>query len=72
MLYRYHPREDSHLSLVMNYPSNTPSPSLSYHRRLLTEGLPSVLCRINAVASYLLLCETLESSTCVCSIKSKQ
>ena len=52
MLFRFHPREDSQ---VMNYPSNAPSPYLSYQKRLLTEGLPS---RINTVASYLLLCET--------------
>ena len=71
MLYRYHPREDSHLSQVMNYPNNASSAYLSYHKGLLTEGLPSVLYRINAVASYLLLCATSESSTHVCIIKAK-
>ena len=58
MLYRYHPREDSHLSQVMNYPNNASSAYLSYHKGLLTEGLPSVLCRINTVASYLLSCKS--------------
>ena len=46
----------------MNYPNNASSPYLSYHKRLLTEGLPNVLCRINTVASYLLSCETYSKS----------
>ena len=50
LFYRYHLCHDSNLAL-MNHPSNAPSPNLSYHKRLLTEGLLDVFCKIHTVAS---------------------